>query len=78
MRSQGGARPPVLLIFFNILIYLINFNEGTKKIKKNDPREEPGLQFPPLSARQKQFALNPGHPEYYRYLFIQVLQLVWF
>ena len=29
-------------------------------------REEPGLQFPPLSARQKQFALNPGHPEYYR------------
>jgi len=30
------------------------------------PREEPGLQFPPLSAKQKQFAVNPGHPEFYR------------
>jgi len=30
------------------------------------PREEPGIQFPPLSAKQKQFAVNPGHPEFYR------------
>merc|ERR1711971_39951 len=36
------------------------------KAELRHPREEPGLQFPPLSARQKQFALNPGHPEYYR------------
>jgi len=30
------------------------------------PREEPGLVFPALSARQKQFALSPGHPDFYR------------
>merc|ERR1711963_682675 len=36
------------------------------KAELRHPREEPGLQFPALSARQKQFALNPGHPEYYR------------
>ena len=30
------------------------------------PREEPGLTFPALSARQKQFALSPGHPDFYR------------
>merc|ERR1711971_35470 len=41
--------------------YLDNF-----KAELRHPREEPGLQFPPLSAKQKQFALNPGHPEYYR------------
>merc|ERR1712158_78326 len=36
------------------------------KAELRHPRGEPGLQFPPLSARQKQFGLNPGHPEYYR------------
>merc|ERR1712001_779896 len=36
------------------------------KAELRHPREEPGLQVPALSARQKQFALNPGHPEYYR------------
>jgi len=36
------------------------------KAELRHPREELGLQFPALSARQKQFALNPGHPEYYR------------
>ena len=30
------------------------------------PREEPGLAFPALSARQKQFALSPAHPDFYR------------
>ena len=28
--------------------------------------QEPGLQFPALSARQKQFAISPGHPEFYK------------
>merc|ERR1711973_101688 len=36
------------------------------KAELRHPREELGLQFPALSARQKQFALSPGHPEYYR------------
>jgi len=41
--------------------YLDEFRAGLRH-----PREEPGLQFPALSARQKQFAISPGHPEFYK------------
>jgi len=38
----------------------------TFKAELRHPREEPGLQFPSLSARQKQFGVHPGHPEFFR------------
>ena len=61
---QGRAPPPKVQ-FPLFILERISFIQQ-KFLFFIIPREEPGLQFPALSARQKQFALNPGHPEYYR------------
>merc|ERR1712223_521509 len=45
---------------------LVYWGNPKRHNSSRKPREELGLQFPALSARQKQFALNPAHPEYYR------------
>ena len=61
--GRGGQRPFEQCLKTSELVY---WGIPKRHNSSRKPREELGLQFPALSARQKQFALNPGHPEYYR------------